>query len=72
MSGDPETLGCVSCGAISFLCLEASPLASAISLPRFIASAAQECHWALQHSLFSEHLVNNRFILAEVFRYKIK
>lgn len=30
----------VSCGATSFLWLEARPLASAISLPRFIAFAA--------------------------------
>lgn len=57
-------LRCVSHGAISFLHLEASPLASAISFLRFIASAAQECHGALGHSLivFSEHLANNRFI----------
>lgn len=55
----------------SHFCLEASPLASAISLPRFIPSAAQECHGDLRHS-FSEHLLNNRFILARVSRYKIK
>lgn len=68
---DSRDLGCVSCGAIPFQCLEASPLASAISLTRFILSAAQECHGDLRHS-FSEHLVNNRFISAGISRYKIK
>lgn len=42
-----DTDGCVSCSAILILPLEASPLASAMSLPRFNASAAQECHKAM-------------------------